>query len=65
MRQIFLYIALSHKFSKFFTKVGPEHPSEKSLPTKTHTVNSPFKELSNALLYDDLSFGGNLSLIHI
>ena len=49
MRQIFLYIALSYKFSKFFTKIGPEHPSEKSLPTKTLTVNSPFKELSNAL----------------
>ena len=49
MRQIFLDIALSYKFSNFLTKIGPECPNEKSLPTKTLTVNSPFKELSNAL----------------
>ena len=49
MRQIFLYIALSYKFSKFFTKIGPERPNEKSLPTETLTVNSRFEELSNAL----------------
>ena len=45
----FLYIALSYNFSNFFTKICPECPNEKSLPTKTLTVNSPLKELSNAL----------------
>ena len=49
MRKIFSYTALSYKFSKSFTKIGPERPNEKSLPTETPTVNSRFEELSNAL----------------